>query len=115
MKFWADENFNGVILKGLLRLYPHLDIIRVQDTPLISMKDPDLLEEASLAGAILLTHDTKTIPPFANERIANGQLVVGVIAIPQSMAIGQAIEELAILIGAGTDQDFVNRVYRLPM
>lgn len=112
MKFWADENFNGAILKGLLQLYPHLDIIRVQDTPLISMKDPDLLEEASL---ILLTHDTKTIPPFANERIANGQLVVGVIAIPQSMAIGQAIEELAILIGAGTDEDFVNRVYRLPM
>lgn len=44
MKFWADENFRGDILRGILTIYPNLDIIRVQDTPLIQMKDPNLLE-----------------------------------------------------------------------
>lgn len=110
MKFWADENFRGDILRGLLNQYPELDVVRVQDTHLMSTPDPDLLEEAAKIGAVLLTHDIRTIPPFANKRVAEGKPMSGVIVIAQNMPVKEAIHELAIFIGASQEDDFVNRV-----
>ncbi len=34
MRFAADENFKGIIIKALLRRFPDLDIVRVQDPAL---------------------------------------------------------------------------------
>ena len=34
MRFLSDENFNGAILRGLMRRLPTLDVIRVQDVGL---------------------------------------------------------------------------------
>lgn len=34
LRFAADENFDGRIVRGLLRIFPDLDLIRVQDTTL---------------------------------------------------------------------------------
>ena len=113
MKFWADENFNGRILKGILLAYPELVIIRVQDTELISLPDPELLEEAYKADAILLTHDIKTLVPYAKERLSAGIDIAGVIAIPSTMAIGHAIEHVITLIGAANEGDFHNSLIRL--
>ena len=115
MKFWADENFNGDILRALLRIYPDLDVIRIQDTDLIESTDEHLLEEASKVGAIILTHDVQTLVPFAYQRLFEEKLVTGVIAIPQTMALGFAIDELVTLIGISTEKDFINRIYRLPL
>lgn len=115
MKFWADENFNGDILHALLRAYPDLEVIRIQDTPLIESTDEHLLEEASKQGVIILTHDIKTLVPSAYQRLFEEKLVTGVVAIPQTMALGYAIDELVTLIGISTQQDFINRIYRLPL
>jgi hypothetical protein len=40
----ADENFNNAIVRGLLRLKPNLDIVRVQDVGLSGADDPTILE-----------------------------------------------------------------------
>jgi len=32
LRFLADENFSGLIVKALRARFPHLDIVRVQDT-----------------------------------------------------------------------------------
>lgn len=47
MRFLADENFNGDILKGLLRDLPGVDIVRAQDTEIYQASDPDLLQWAA--------------------------------------------------------------------
>lgn len=39
MRLLADENFNGDVLRGLLRLEPKLDIARVQDTEIYQAAD----------------------------------------------------------------------------
>ena len=39
MRLLADENFHGDILRGLLRIEPKLDIVRVQDTHLYQAAD----------------------------------------------------------------------------
>jgi len=38
VRLLTDENFNGAILRGLVRRLPELDIVRVQDVGLIHQK-----------------------------------------------------------------------------
>jgi hypothetical protein len=44
LKLVSDENFDGVILRGLYRSRPDLDVVRVQDVGLMGASDPDTLE-----------------------------------------------------------------------
>jgi hypothetical protein len=44
VRLLTDENFNGAILRGIVRRLPELDIIRVQDVGLMATDDPDILE-----------------------------------------------------------------------
>src|SRR5437899_3151612 len=68
IKLLSDENFDGDILRGLLRRLPDLDVVRVQDVGLAGTPDPDLLAWAAGEERILLTHDRATVPGFAYDR-----------------------------------------------
>ncbi len=46
----ADENFHGDVLRGLLRVEPKLDILRVQDSEYYQAADPVVLECAAKEG-----------------------------------------------------------------
>jgi hypothetical protein len=43
LRLAADENFNGDIVRGLLRRNPQVDIVRVQDVGLSGANDPAVL------------------------------------------------------------------------
>lgn len=72
LKLLADENFNSSIFRGLLLRRPELDLVRVQDISLYGAEDAAVLEVAAQQNHTLLTHDYKTIPRFAYERIEAG-------------------------------------------
>jgi predicted nuclease of predicted toxin-antitoxin system len=57
IKLVSDENFDGDILRGLLRRMPGLDVARVQDVGLAQAPDPTVLAWAAGEQRILLTHD----------------------------------------------------------
>ena len=116
MRFLADENFDNDILRGVLRENPAFDVTRVQDTPVYQDDDPAVLAWAANHNCILLTHDAKTIPRFAYERIAAGLPMPGVIEInKQRLSIGKAIEEILVIAGASDPSEWENRVTYLPM
>jgi len=69
VRFLTDENFNGSILRGILRRIPDLDIVRVQDVGLRHADDPTILEWAAAERRILLTHDVATLIHYAYERV----------------------------------------------
>lgn len=115
MRFAADENFDGHILTSLLSRLPELDIVRVQDTPMLQSPDPELLEWLGNEGRILLTHDVATMPGYVYERVRANLPVPGVIEVKRSLPIGQAIDELEVMIGAGTPEDFENLVRYIPL
>lgn len=115
MRFATDENFDGNILRGLVARMSKLDVIRVQDTEMYQSSDEKLLEWLAQNQRILLTHDVNTIPRYMYERVNLGKIVVGVIAVHQNTPIGQAIDEIEILIGAGTVEDFENQVKYVPI
>ncbi len=99
MRFLADENFDNDILRGVQRENPDFDVVRVQDTVIYQAADPIVLEWAAKEGRILLTHDVKTMPGYANARIAAGLPMLGVFEIDDQAPVGQIIEELLIFIG----------------
>jgi predicted nuclease of predicted toxin-antitoxin system len=57
IKLVSDENFDGDILRGLLRRMPGLDVARVQDVGLAQAPDPTVLAWAAGEQRILLMHD----------------------------------------------------------
>jgi predicted nuclease of predicted toxin-antitoxin system len=115
MKFWADENLHGDILHGILAAYPDLDITRVQDTQLSGAEDATLLEEAAKQGVIIITHDVQTMTKYAYDRVRAGLPMAGVIEVAENMPIGQAINDLVLIIGASFPEDFENQVIYVPL
>jgi len=84
----ADENFNNTIVRGLLRVKPDLDIVRVQDVGLFSVDDPTVLEWAANEDRVLLTHDVATITKYAYERVNAGSYMPGVVEPQSSIEYG---------------------------
>ena len=85
IKLLTDENFDGDILRGMLRRMPDLDVIRVQDIGLSQTLDPIILAWAAANQRVLLTHDMKTVPDFANDRVRAGELMPGVFLVNDQM------------------------------
>jgi len=115
IRLLADENFNGKIVRGVRREHPEADLVRVQDTSINQADDPTVLEWAAQEGRILLTHDLKTMIGYANSRVVAGQPMPGVIAVPDSLPIGQVIADLLIILDASEMSDWDNLVSFLPL
>ena len=115
LRLAADENFNGHILRGLLRLSPGLDIVRIQDTDLSGAEDPDVLEWAARQGRVLITHDVKTITGYAYDRVVAGKPMPGVFEVSDSIPIGEAIEDLHFLAACSHEGEWEGQVRYLPL
>ena len=115
MKFAADENFDNRILRGLLRHQPDLDIVRIQDSAVAGADDSTVLAWAANEGRILLTHDQKTVPRYAYERIGAGKSVAGVILSSKNLAINSVIEDLLLIVACSSPSEWLNQVQRLPL
>ena len=115
MRFLADENFNNDIVRGLLRRDSTFDIVRVQDTEISGADDPTVLAWADQENRILLTHDVNTITKYAYERIEAGMPMPGVIEIRRSVPLSLAIDELLLIDGATSEEEWENRIGYLPI
>lgn len=115
LRFLADEDLNNRIVRGLLRRNPAVDIIRVQDTHLGGAADQTVLDWADQNNRVLLTHDVSTMTKHAFARVRSGLSIAGIIEVPQSLPVGQAIDDLMLYAMACTPDEMVNRVEYLPL
>jgi predicted nuclease of predicted toxin-antitoxin system len=111
----VDENFNADILNGLRRRDPGLDIVHVNEVGLAATPDPTILDWAAAQNRVLLTHDRRTIPPFAYSRVAAGQPMPGVFLVDGDLAIGRAIEELLLAVHCLSAEECKDIVKYFPM
>src|SRR6478672_4695949 len=105
LRLAADENFNNDVVRGLLRRWPELDLVRVQDAGLAGADDPTILEWAGLENRVLLTHDAATMTKYAYERVEAGQRMPGVFEIRRSVPIRRAIEDILVLAVGSFDRE----------
>lgn len=111
----SDENFNGDVVHGLRSGIASLDLQRVQDVGLSGAGDPDVLEWAAAHRRVILTHDRNTFPGFAFDRVAAGRPMPGVIVISDHIPIGQALDELVLMIHCYDPPDCDQRVLYVPL
>jgi len=115
IRFLTDENFNGVILRGLLRRIPTLDVARVQDVGLRGASDAEVLAYAATENRVVLTHDVRTFSRFAYERVAKQQRMPGVFEAGQELPVSVVINELVLLAECSIEGEWEGQVRHLPL
>ena len=115
IRLLTDENVNQKILRGLLRRLPLLDFVLARDVGLASLPDLVLLKWAANEHRIILTQDVRTMVPDAKRLVAQGEPMAGVIAIPRCGTIGQAINDLELLLECYSESEMRDRIEYLPL
>jgi hypothetical protein len=111
----TDEDFNYQITDGLLMREPQLDLVRVQEVGLRGASDPVVLAWAAQEGRVLLTHDVTTMTHYATERMRSDLPMPGVFAVPKTVAVGRAIDELVILVECSLEGEWENQIRYVPL
>jgi Domain of unknown function (DUF5615) len=62
VRFQADVDLDGRILRGLRRTAPEINIRTAADAELDGVADPDVLRIAADSGRILVSQDRRTMP-----------------------------------------------------
>jgi len=115
IKLLTDENFDGDILRGLVRRIPDLDVLRVQDVGLAQTPDDTILAWAAGQQRILLTHDRSSVSRFAFQRVRAGEPMPGVFVISDRMPKGQAIDQLVLAVTCLNPGDCQAQVHHFPL
>ncbi|MFC1706285.1 DUF5615 family PIN-like protein [Planctomycetota bacterium] len=115
LRFLADENLSGAILRGLQRRFPELGIVRAQDEEISGAEDPRVLAWAAAEGRILVTHDARTMPGHAYDRVRAGEPMPGVLIYSAWVQPGLAIGELAMIASCSEAEEWKDKVTRLPL
>jgi hypothetical protein len=115
IRFAADEDFDNDIIRALKRRLPAIDVTRVQDAGFSGANDAAVLEWAAGEGRVLLTHDASTMSFHALARLQAGHAMPGVIVGHQRLPIGDVIEDLVLIAMCSTPEEWVSRVYFLPL
>jgi hypothetical protein len=97
LRLASDADVHGEIIRGLRRRRPEIDLMRAQDALHEGTPDPQVLAWAAAANRILVTNDRNTMVGFAYQRVADGELMPGVIATTNEQSIGTAIDDILLI------------------
>jgi len=95
VRFLADANLDQDLVASVLRREPKVDFELPQGIIPEGMQDPEVLAVAASLGRILVTR----CPPDATalRRVYQRSRLSGLILIPRSLPMGQAIEEILLI------------------
>ena len=111
----ADENLDARIVSGLRRRLPQLNFVTIQEVGLSGAPDPQVLAWAARHERVLVSHDVSTMPAHAYRHLDDGQSFAGLLMVPASLAIGRAIDDLALIVELADQTELENRVELLPL
>jgi hypothetical protein len=114
VRFQADADLNEIILRAVLRREPGIDFQSAQTANLPGRLDPEVLAIAAAAGRVLVSHDRRSMPIHFVEFIAR-ETSAGLLIVPQRLAISRVVEDLILIWTATEAQEWLNRIYSLPL
>ena len=62
VRFQADADLDGRVLRGLKRAAPEIDIRTAEEAGLTGLEDPEVLRIAAEGGRVFLSQDRRTMP-----------------------------------------------------
>lgn len=110
----ADEDFNARIVRGLQRVQPDLDIETVPGVGLSGASDLEVLIWAAAHNRVLLSHDRRTIPTHAYDRVRDGAPMAGVILVNKRAPVGVALQELLLVLLCSGQHELNARILHVP-
>jgi hypothetical protein len=114
LRFLADEDLRGAIFRGVQRKVPQADFVRVVDVGLSGAPDDAVLQWAASEDRVVVTHDVNTMLSVGFDRVAAGEPMPGIVAIPQSASIGQVVNDLILIVTCARDDDLRDQIVHLP-
>ncbi len=99
----------------MLRRLPDLNIVRVHEVGLRTLRDEVILEFAASDNRIVLTHDLATMGNFARDRLAAGKPMPGILEVSQKLPIGRAVDEIVMIAECSLDDEWNGVIERLPL
>jgi hypothetical protein len=115
LRLFFDHDFNHDILRGLLKRIPDLDFVTPAQLGKITESDANHLVWALENERVVISHDVNTMSDAANRKLKNGEPIFGLILVPQLMPVGDAVNELEIIILCSDENEFENLVKYLPL
>jgi hypothetical protein len=115
LRLLIDQDLDQVILRGLLLRVPTLDFITAYQAGLSDASDPDLLAWADHQKRVVVTHDRRTMPNHAADRINRNESVAGVIVVSRRLPVARVIDDLEIIVSCSFAEEWVNVVKHLPL
>lgn len=113
LRLYMDQHVPRAITSGL-RLRG-VDVLTAFEDHSAELEDPDLLDRATALGRVLFSQDDDLLSE-ATTRQQEGMPFGGVIYAHQlRVSIGRCVDDLALLVELGTDDDVKNRVIFLPL
>src|SRR5687768_11564072 len=96
-RFLADEDLRFEIVLAVRRLEPAIEITTVVESGRSGATDAEVLEFAKAQGLIVISHDVNTLRAEAEQRVADGRGVAGVLLAPQRQPTRAVAESLVLL------------------
>ncbi len=114
VRFQADADLDGRVLRGLKRAAPEIDIRTAEEAALTGLEDPEVLRIAAESGRVLVSQDRRTMPGHFR-RFAADATSPGVILLREDVSISAAVEELVLIWSASEADEWVNRLVWIPL
>jgi predicted nuclease of predicted toxin-antitoxin system len=114
IKFQADADLDGRIVRGLRRVSPEVDIRTAAKAGLATLEDYEVLRLAADANRILISQDRSTMPGHFQRFVSTSQSP-GVILLRSRVPIAVAIEELLLIWAASDSEEWINRLAWIPL
>lgn len=115
IRFLTDEDIKSAILDGVRLRLSQLDIVRVQDVGLRTLRDERILEFAAIDRRIVISHDVRTMMGHAKNRLRLGKPLPGLFLIRQDVPIGLAIEEIVMVAECSQPEEWNGKIRFLPL
>jgi predicted nuclease of predicted toxin-antitoxin system len=106
VRFQADADLDGRVIRGLKRVTPEIDLRTAAEAEL---DDLEVLRIGSATGSILISQDRRTMPGNFRRHIASGTSP-GVILLRPGISIADAIDEIVIVWSASQPAEWKNRL-----
>ena len=115
LRFQADADPGGRVLRGLRRAAREIDICTAADARLAGLVDVEVLRLAAVGGRVLISQDRRTMPGHFHRLLGSGVNSPGVILLREGISIATAIEELTLTWAASDADEWINRLPWIPL
>lgn len=113
-RFLADHDLNEHIVLGVQRREPAVEFVRVRDIGLSDRPDAVILDYANQHRFLMVSHDVNTMPAAAYARMEAGEIIAGLLMVPQTSPVSAIIENLLLIWSSSEAEEWQNQVSFLP-